>query len=243
MRHRTDQPVDGASRQTCVRVKGDDVADVPRRPGGGARSRQKGGIGGPSKQSVQLVKLHALTFPTHPNLLPFVPEPAAMEEEESVAAIRGRSIALVQPRDALACRRQKILVARHGFRGRVRPIGEDGEAKVTVRVREVVHFQPLHLLVDLGAGGQQYRDDDHGAQGRRDTIAKLESRQRARFDHGRDEAIHERYRQIRSRDGGQEPEQGESRRSDPGCPGGQEGQREKAQGEKAIRTEVPEGCR
>ena len=106
-----------------------------------------------------------------------------------------------------------------------------------------MHFQPLHLLVDLAAGGQQRRDDDHGAQGRRHAIAKLESRQRARLDHGRDKAIHERYRQIRSRDDGQEPEHDERRRADPGCPGGEEGQREQAQGEQGNRTEVAEGGR
>src|ERR1700675_3422919 len=101
MRHRADQPVDRASRQACVRVEGDDVADVARHRGGWAGSRQKGGIGGPSKQSVQLVKLPALAFPPHPDLLALVPEPSAMEEQESIATIRDRSMALVQPRDAL----------------------------------------------------------------------------------------------------------------------------------------------
>ncbi len=152
-------------------------------------------------------------------------------------------MALVQLRDALARRGQQILVARHGFLGRVRPVREDGKPQVAVGVRQVVHFQPFHLLVDLAAIGQQRGNDHHGAERRRHTIAKLESWQSSGFHHGGHEAIHERYGQIRRRDDGEEAEHDENGWSHAGCPRGEEGQREQSQGEKADGTEIPEGGR
>ena len=230
MRYRADQPIDGAARQPRVGVERDHVADVGRHPAQRARatrgsSRARGTrderrVRCAPKQTIQLVELPALALPPHPHLLALVPDPPAVEEEEPLA------VAPVQARDALARRRERLVITRHPLRGRVRPVGEDREADVAVGIRQVVHLEPLDLLIDLRAARQQGRHDDHGPQARRHALAQLESRQRARAEQRRDAAIHERDRQVRRRDEGQEPEQEQPRRSDPRDARMKEGQRE-----------------
>ena len=240
--HRADQSIDGAPRLARIRIQGDDVPNIRRCLFDRVRGEQKGGVARSSKQAVQLMKLPALALPSHPDAFTFVPEPAAMKEKESVAAVRRRTVALVQSRDALARRGQENLIIRHGFLGCVRPVGEDAESEVTVGVRQVVHFQPLHLLVDFGAGGEQGGHDHHGAEGPRHTIAKLESRQRIRLHHRRHEAIHEHDGQIRRRYDGEEAEHDEHAGSHAGGPCHEKRQGEDGQGEQADRPEVSERC-
>ena len=75
-----------------------------------------------------------------------------MKEEEAFPAVRGRTVVLVQPRDAVDCDRQQIVVTRQSFAGCIPPIGEQRETQISVGIRQVVHFQPLDLLFDFLPG-------------------------------------------------------------------------------------------
>ena len=89
-----------------------------------------------------------------------------MKEEEALPAARGRTIALVQQRNAVDRERQQIVVFRQGFAGCVQPIGEQGKAQVSIRIREVMNFQPLDLLFDFLRGSS-------AAWGRRRSFVNL----------------------------------------------------------------------
>ena len=149
------------------------------------------------------MELPALALPPHPRLLALVPEPPTVEEKESLASTRNGTVASVQTRDPLARRGETLLVTRHALRGRIRPVGEKGETKITIRIRQVVHFQPLEQLVDLHAVGQEGGHDDHRAQCHGHAIAQLEARQHARREQHRDPSIHKRDHEVRSGDGRQ----------------------------------------
>ena len=109
--------------------------------------------------------------------------------------------------------------------------------KIAVGIRQVMHLEPLDLLVDLGAAGQQGRHDDDRPQMRRHAIAERESRQRARSEQRRDAAIHESHRQVRGRDDGQKPEQEQAGQSDARGARMEEGQREDQPAEDDERAE------
>src|SRR5439155_17170101 len=126
MRHRTDQPIDRPSGESRVGVESDDVADAGRRDG--TRSHEAR-VRRPAQEAIQLVELAPLALPPHPRPLAVVPEPAAMEEEESLAAIRCGTVTSVQAGDPLARGPQSSVITRHALRGRIQPVGEDGKAK------------------------------------------------------------------------------------------------------------------
>ena len=45
---------------------------------------------------------------------------------------------------------------------RVCPVGEERETKIAIWICQIVHFQPLDLLRNLGVADQESRDDDQG---------------------------------------------------------------------------------
>ena len=235
MRHRANQALDGAPRQPCVGVERDDVADSRKAaPAVGRKvvsSRS-------AEQAVQLVELPALALPPHPRALALAPEAPAVEQEEPLAAVLGRTVASIQTRHALTRRRQRVLVTRHGLGRRVRPIGEQGEAKIAIGVREVVHLEPLDLLGDVGTIGQEGRHDHHGPKVRRHAIAELEAGQRDRREQCRDGAIQERDRQVRSGNEGQEPEHDQDHRSRACRTGHEKRHRQDEAGDDDDRSEV-----
>ena len=97
-----------------------------------------------------------------------------MEEEDALAAPWRGAVAPVQPRDAVPRRRQRLVIARQGGRRRIEPVGENREPKIAVRIRQIVHLEPLDLLLDVPDVGQQHRHDDHGSQIGRHAVAQLE---------------------------------------------------------------------
>src|SRR5256885_13372064 len=136
MPRRPAQRIDGPSGQPGIGVEGDDVPDVGRRDGRRATRRQKAGVRCASKEAIQLMELPALSLPPHPRLLALIPEPAAVEEEESLAALQGIAIVRVQTPDPLARRCQSLLVTGRALRGRIRPVGQKSETNIAVRIRQ-----------------------------------------------------------------------------------------------------------
>ena len=79
-----------------------------------------------------------------------VPDTSAVEKEKSFSPPDlGRPYASVQARDAFGRRRQQPsssgIVSRAHF-----PVGEERERKVAIRIGQIVDFQALDLLRDLG---------------------------------------------------------------------------------------------
>ena len=185
------------------------------------------------------MELPPLAFPPHPYAFALAPEPPAVEEEKSLALVCRPAVTQVQARDSLAGRGQDLLVARHALRGRVRPVGKEREADIAVRVREVVHFQSLDLLLDLRGTSQQGRHDDHGSKRRRHAVAKLEARKRARREQGRHDAIQQGDGQIRGRERRHQPEHEQRGRPRAGGPGREKGRGENREGEDGDGSQVP----
>ena len=238
MRHRPDEAVDRFPRQLRVGVERDDVADVAGGDRGATGCAQKRRIGRPAQQTIQLVQLPALALPPHPRLLPLVPDPPAVKNEEALAAARGRPMTAVQTVDRVARGGERLLVAGDAFLRRVGPVGQHGEAKIAVGVGEVVHLETLDLLVDLEPVAEQGRHDDHGPQRRGHAAAQLQSRQHARRDQRPDRAIDERDGQIGGGDQGQKPEHEQDRRAWPRASDREQRQRENDPGENRDGSQI-----
>ena len=103
-------------------------------------------------------------------------------------------------------RSQQFVVSRHGFLGRVCPVGEERETKIAIGIRQVVHFQLLDLLRNLGVAGQESRHDDQRPQIRRHSVTERQPGHRPWPEQFHDFAIHQCDRQIRSRDESEKPE-------------------------------------
>ena len=108
------------------------------------------------------MELPTFALPPDPLSLAFVPAAPTVEKEKSLAPIWGGPMALVQLRDALNRRSQQFVVFRHGFLRRVFPVGKERETKIAIRICQIVHFQSLDLLRNLGLPCQESRYDDQG---------------------------------------------------------------------------------
>ncbi len=167
VRHRAHQAARRVARHPRVGVQRDHVSDPrqARRVGAAHRIRR---VARAAEQPVELQQLAALPLPAHPAALRRVPEPAAMEQEETVrsagmggvvagglavpfglaiaaGAARdvGIAVSLVEGADALQRVADQRVVAGHGLVGRVGEVGEQGEAEARVRVGQVMGLEPL----------------------------------------------------------------------------------------------------
>ena len=111
MRHLADQPPHRVARQPRVGVERDDVADVGGHRGRDAIERDEGGVVGAAQQPVQLVQLAALAFPADPARLRLSFQTRRRCSSRKRGAAGCRSVALVQPRDAVGGGRQQRFVA------------------------------------------------------------------------------------------------------------------------------------
>src|SRR6266850_4521321 len=103
------------------------------------------------------MQLPTFAFPPDPLLLALVPTALTVEQEKSRATVRGGPVASVQPRDALNRRCKQFVISRHCFQRCVCPVGEERETQIAIWIREVVHFQPLDLLLNLSVACQEGR--------------------------------------------------------------------------------------
>ena len=74
---------------------------------------------------------------------------------ETVAASGGRPVPLVELADRRRARREERLVLGQALRRRVRPVREEREAELGVRIGEVVDLQALDSSRDLGLVGRE----------------------------------------------------------------------------------------
>ena len=72
-----------------------------------------------------------------------------MIEQESLAAVGGGAVTRVQAGHPLLSGGQNIVVARRVFGGSIGPVRKQRESHIAVRIREIVHFQPLDLLLHV----------------------------------------------------------------------------------------------
>src|SRR5579883_567426 len=149
MRSLADETLSGLSRQPCVGVERDDVADAGRRCGRTSLDRHEGRIRCPAQQPIQLMELPPFAFPTDPELLSRIPNPSAMEQEETRPA-GTRAMKAIQARDPLSGGVEERLVAVRPLRLSVRPIRKQSEVEFPFRGRKVMNLQPLDLLVERG---------------------------------------------------------------------------------------------
>jgi hypothetical protein len=188
------------------------------------------------------MELPTFAFPPDPLSLALVPAAPTVEKEKSLVPIWRGPMALVQPCDALNRRSQQFVVSRHGFLRRVCPVGKERETKIAVWIRQVVDFQPLDLLRNLGLPYQESRYNDQCPQIRRHSIAEREPGQRPWPDQLRDFAIHQCARQIRGRDESEKPEQQQAHYTHFCCTGIEEEQSENEAADKRDGGNVPR-CR
>ena len=179
MRHRPDQAAGGVPRQTGIGIERDHVANGGGHDGRAPTRGHERRVVGPPEKPVELVEFPALALPPHPRALPLVPDSSAVEQEKALTAGGRGTVAPVEARDPLGRRGEEPIVVRHRLRGRVGPVGEEGEAEVAVRIGQEVDLQAIDVLFDLALVRQQGRHHDEGSQIRREAVAQLEARQRA----------------------------------------------------------------
>ena len=143
------------------------------------------------------MQLASLALPSHPLTLAFIPGAFAMENEEPFSVVGSGTIALVQARDAIHGHSQKFVVTGESFTGRVHPIREQRKTQVTVRIRQKVDLQPLHLLLDFLRLHQKRGHHDNGSCLFRHATLKFESRQGSRAEQFRYHSIDQRNGQVR----------------------------------------------
>ena len=152
-------------------------------------------VGRAAQQAIELVQLAALALPSHPASLRLVPDATPVQQEETIGTFGGR-MAAVEPDDAGGGRRHEVGVSRVGLRVGVRPVRQEREMHGAAGIGEIVHFQPLKLLVDGRAGRQQRRDGDEGPQLRRHARPELEAGQQHRAEAAGDRPIDQQQRGI-----------------------------------------------
>src|ERR1700676_4178865 len=82
MRHGSDQTGGGVTRQTSIRVQGDDIPDIRDCFRGLSARMYECGFRRTSQEQVQLMQLPALALPPHPFSLGFIPYAPAIEQEK-----------------------------------------------------------------------------------------------------------------------------------------------------------------
>src|SRR3990172_10674256 len=165
------------------------------------------------------MKLPAFAFPPDPLPLALVPAAPPVEQEKSLAPIRSGRMAPVQPRDTVNGRGQQLVVSRHAFLRGVCPVGKDRETKIAIWIRQVVDFQPLDLLRNLGVACQESRYDDQCPQIRWHSVTERQPGQRPWPEQLHDFTIDQCNRQIRGRDESEKPEEKQAHYTNFACAG------------------------
>src|SRR4029453_18966012 len=110
----------------------------------------------PQKEPVELLKLAALSFPSHPLAFAVIPAPFAMEQEESGARVES-DMTCVEPRDAFGRGREKSFIGRRALGRRIHPVREKSKVDGAIRIGEIVELETIDLLLDLVAAHEQSR--------------------------------------------------------------------------------------
>ena len=194
-----DEPPHRAARHARIGVERDHVAHAWRSLAAGGVRR----IGGAPQQAVELVELAALALPTHVDVLGSVESPLAPKDSKAITAARRPSVPKVKACDAGLRHGEDLGVIFELRLGSVQEVGQEREVKIAVVVGEEVHLEPLDQALDLCRIGEQHGHGDQRAQRRRNTVLERQLGQRPRRQQGREKALQESDRGLRSRPGGE----------------------------------------
>ena len=138
-----------------------------------------------------------------------------MQQKEPLPASGRTSVALVEARDAVGqCGGEGVLDG-HVLAERVRPVGQEGEMEMAFGISQVVHLEPLELLLDISPVRDQRGDDDHGSKLWWHAAGEFELGEQRRWNENRNQAMNERHCDIR---GGHEPEDCQEDEAPETCP-------------------------
>ena len=207
MGHASDEFAYCFCREFCVRVEGNNVADVGRRLRRSAVDSDIAGIPCTPQQPVEFVKFAALPLPPHPLFFTLVPEPFAVENKEACFPAGGGSMTDIELFDPPGCKAEEFRVARYCFGVSVRPVGQKGKADVAVRVSQVMRFEVLDLLFRIDFADEKGRHRYNGAQRGGNSVGKFKPGQMARPDLRRHDHIYQHDRNIRCGEKRQHAEQ------------------------------------
>src|SRR5207245_7431520 len=96
-------------------------------------------VGRSPQKIVQLLKLPPLALPPHPLTFALAPDAPAMQQEKPL----GGTVTSVEARDPLDRSREEPVIVRHRLRGRIGPVGQEGEVDRTVRIGEIMDLQAV----------------------------------------------------------------------------------------------------
>ncbi len=207
MRQLADQAGHHVARHARVGVERHHVGDVLRQ---GDVGRQEGGVVVAAQQPVQLVKLAALALPAHPARLGVVEEAAPVQEVEERRALA--RVALVEAGDLGSRIVEDLQVGRLLLDVAVRPVGEQREADVALRVGQVMHFEVADGFVDVVARADQRRNDDQRPVVGGNAFLEFVADQPGRLQEGQDRGVEEAERRLCRRQREEDQHHGDGRR-------------------------------
>ena len=186
-------------RQPRVGVERDDVAHVARvvEPAVGAGEERPGLAA--QQQRVQLLELAALALPAHPAALACIPETAAVQQVEARSGAARGPIGGIQVLDAVARSCEQRGIVRRLLGGRIGPIAEQREADHRIAVGRSMHLELLDQMPHLRDGVQQHRRREQRAAVLGQPLLQAEPRQAARREHGHEQPVDQRERELRGR--------------------------------------------
>jgi hypothetical protein len=143
------------------------------------------------------VELPSFPLPADPLAFQLVPETSAVQQEEACPAAGRSFVAHVETLDPLGQCGDQRLVAGHVFGGCVRPVGQEGEVEMALGVGQIVHFETLELLLEVGEAREQRGHGNQGSKLRRHALCEFELREPSGRKQGRDQAMNEGHRDLR----------------------------------------------
>src|SRR6185503_6922018 len=194
--------------QPRVRVQGDDILDTLGHPRRAPVEAEESRVASAAQQAVEFVQLAALALPADPQLLAFVPDPSAMEQQEPVAAGR-RRVPAVQAGNGFDSDLQQRVVAFGRLACRIRPVREQSELNVPADTCEMMDFQSLDLLGDGFGPGQKSGHHYQSAQVSRYFAAQLKPRDLRGAEPACYPLVDQRNRRIDRRHCAEQPEHAE----------------------------------
>jgi hypothetical protein len=238
VRNDADETFGGVARQARIRVERDAVAHG-RQDGQIAHLRREARVGGAAKQAVELLDLSALSLPTDPRVLAFVPLARAVEQEESVGLLWTEpGIERFDPR---SCPLEHRLVAGRINRARVGEIAQDRDVHAGVEISEGEHLHVFEQAVDTLDAGQHRGDNHHRAGSVGNPRRKIEPRQSSGADHADDDPLNACHDEVARRQQYQQRYQELERRRSARVAGVDDGSRHEQGGEDRNRAEIHAG--
>ncbi len=194
------------SRGSCgVGVEGDHVSHVRAGREVSPTTSANRSVEPPRRSAVQLRELSPLALIAHPEPLPGIPAPRAMEEEEGAAV--SVPVLLVQLLDLLPREPEERLVLRKRLLARVREVRQQAEVQMLVPIRQEPDLQRLDQILDVLRARDHRRDHDERARFRGNPRGEVHSRQQVRPGEQRGQPVHQGDRQLARAQQGEDSDQ------------------------------------